>query len=117
MQSEANRVTEPQRSIVIHVTLQCFFWMTYAAVFIQIWEISRLHRLTFGIVMLPILYPLPYATGVKFRRWLENARGGGLMTEGAANSCSNYLSQVLWIAYVLVFSFGLFGFWGHEILS
>ena len=116
MESKSNRVMESHRSIVLDVTLQCFFWMTYAAVFLQIWEISRLHRLTFGIWTLPILYPLPYATGVKFRKWLANARMEGIMTESAANSCNNYLSHLLWIAYMLVFIFGLLGFWGHEIL-
>jgi hypothetical protein len=118
MQSKTKSLpTQDQESgIIREVVLQMIFWMLYVGLFFEIWEVYRAHRFSFGIWMLPILYPLPYATRARFKRWVRSAVTENLLTEKAASYCSDRMTEVVIGAYFLVFAFGSMGFWGPAIL-
>jgi len=65
----------------------------------------RIHPLSLGILVLPILYLTPLAMGIAFRRHIGTLLRRGMVSLNVANICNDWITILLLFVYPILFDF------------
>lgn len=87
------------------VVVNIYVLLQYIALLLELGALSRAHRLSSIVWMLPVIYPIPWILCTALRIRIKRAVAENLMTPQTFELYDNWMPVMLTVTYVAIASF------------
>ncbi len=105
MQSKANELVGSRTRFIGDVLLYGLVLIQYIPIFSVLGQMRQRGPLSFGILLLPIVYLAPLVMGMGFKRHIGVLERKGSMSLKVANICKDWLTTILLSVYSILLAF------------
>ena len=107
MENEIRGLMSPRFMLVANTLLYAVIVVQYFVLFSLMRGMAETHRLSFRILLLPLLYPGPLIIALAFKRNLNTLLRKELLTAKALAICNDWVTVLLCLVYGMVLDFRL----------